>query len=350
MDPDSVREASRVPHGGSDDPNLLDFSANTNPQMPEGVESVYADALDSARSYPDDSYPEFRAAAAAFVNRDSETAAECDPEVVVPTPGGLAALRLAFATQLSPGDSVLVPFPSFGEYAREIRLQGAIPESVPYDELLDANSGEYADLGEYAAVVVCNPNNPTGDTYDPDALRAFAARCQTNDTLLVADEAFLGFTDQPSLAGKEGVVVARSLTKLFGLPGLRAGFAVATGAVQEDLATARRAWNLGSPAAAVAAHCLQQEPFVTETRERVREERARMADSLGEEFGVHSSDAPFLLLDVGDRVVEEVVSTARDRGVAIRDATTFRGLNSHVRVAVRDPAENDRLLEVLSDV
>ena len=339
MDPDSVRAGERVPHGGSDDPDLLDFSANTNPRVPAGVEAVYADAFDAARSYPNDRYPDFRRAAADFVN--------CDPDNVVPTPGGLAAIRLTFATHLEPGDSALVPYPSFGEYAREVRLQGATPEFVPRDELLDADP---ADLADSAVAVVCNPNNPTGDASDPDALREFAARCRDADTLLVADEAFLGFADDPSLAGAEGVAVARSLTKLFGLPGLRAGFAVATGETRDALETARRAWNLGTPAARVGAHCLRDEAFVAETRERVADERARMAERLGEAFGVHPSDAPFLLLDVGDRDPESVVATARERGVAIRDATTFRGLDSHVRVAVRGPDENDRLLEVLADV
>lgn len=338
MDPASVRDAERVPHGGTDDSDLLEFSANTNPRVPDGVEEVYADVLDSARSYPNDDYPEFRAAAADFVNADVE------PNQVVPTPGGLAALRLAFATSLEPGDSALVPYPSFGEYAREIRLQGATPEFVPHDELLDS------DPTDHDLAVVCNPNNPTGDAYHHDALSEFVARCRAADCLLVADEAFLGFTDRPSLAGSEGVVVARSLTKLFGLPGLRAGFAVATSRERDSLETARWAWNLGAPAALVGAHCLRDEAFVAETRERVRRERERMADSLGEQFSVQPSDAPFLLLDVGERDPEAVVATAREQGVAIRDATTFRSLDSHVRVAIRLPDENDRLLEVLADV
>ncbi|PSP55335.1 threonine-phosphate decarboxylase [Halobacteriales archaeon QS_1_67_19] len=336
MDPDSVPAADRVPHGGSDDPDLLDFSANTNPRTPAGVEAVYADALDAARSYPDDAYSDFRAAAAAFV--------DCDPEAVVPTPGGLAALRLVFATRVSPGDSVLVPYPSFGEYAREIRLQGGDPVFVPHDELLDA------DPADHAAAVVCNPNNPTGDAYDAEDLRAFADRCRAADALLVADEAFLGFTDRPSLAGTPGVAVARSLTKLFGLPGLRAGFAVATGDRRADLGTARRAWNLGVPAATVGAHCLRRDEFVAETRRRVARERGRLADALGERYDVHPSEAPFLLLEVDDRDPGEVVAAARERGVAIRDATTFRGLDSHVRVAVKDADRNDRLLEVLAGV
>jgi len=336
MDPDAVAGGASVPHGSSDDPDLLDFSANTNPLVPDGTEELYRGAFDDARTYPPDGYPVYREAAAEYVG--------CAPGAVVATPGGLAAIRLAVETTVDRGDSVLVPYPSFGEYAREVDLQGAHVEPVPHDELLDA------DPAGHALAVVCNPNNPTGDAYDPDELTAFADRCTAAGTPLLADEAFLGFTDHPSLAGHDDVVVARSLTKLFGLPGIRAGFAVATGDLGERLDVARRAWALGTPAATVGAHCMGCDGFVGETRERVRAERERMRETLSDRFGVNPSDSPFLLLDVGEREVAAVIEQARERGVALRNATTFRGLDSHVRVAVRLPEENDRLLEVLGDV
>ena len=77
MDPDSVVDAERVPHGSSDDPDVVDLSANVNPEVPDGTRSVYGDALGAARSYPDDDYPDFRAAAADYVG--------CDAGHIVPT-------------------------------------------------------------------------------------------------------------------------------------------------------------------------------------------------------------------------------------------------------------------------
>ena len=336
MDPDAARRVGRAPHGGADDPGVIDFSANVNPLTPPGVETVYREALEAAQRYPPEPPEAFQEAAAAYVG--------CDAERVVPTAGGLAAIRLAIETTVGPDDSVLVPAPSFAEYAREVRLQGAEPAFVPHDELLAA------DPAGHAMAIVCNPNNPTGDAYEDAALRDFAARCRETGTTLLVDEAFLGFTDRPSLADEPGVVVARSLTKLFGLPGLRAGFAVAEGERLEAIAAARRPWNLGTPALRVGAHCLGQRDFVEATRERVRSERGRMREALSERFDVHPSAAPFLLFDVGDREVASVVDSVRERGIAIRDATTFRGLDDHVRVAVRLPGENDRLLEALADV
>ncbi|WP_440770440.1 threonine-phosphate decarboxylase CobD [Natronorubrum sp. DTA28] len=339
MHPDSIRTGDRVPHGGETDRNVLDFSANTNPYTPDGVEAVYEGALEASRRYPDDDYPDFRAAAAAFVG--------CEPGRVIPTPGGLAAIRLAMECSLEPGDEALVPYPSFGEYAREVRLQGASPRFVPHDELLAVDDGLLEDC---RLAVVCTPNNPTGEATDPDALAAFAARCGEAGTTLLVDEAFLGFTDLSSAARLEAehVIVARSLTKLFGLPGLRAGFAVATGERQDALETARRAWSLGTPAARVGAYCLRQDTFVRDTRERVEHERERMREALERRFDVVPSDAPYLLCDVGDRSVDDVIVSARENGVAIRDARTFRGLDSHVRVAVKDRERNDRLLASLA--
>jgi len=331
---DAIDADGRVPHGSSDDPDVLDFSANVNPRVPDGAEDVFRESFADARRYPDDAFPQFRRDAAAYVG--------CDPDAVVPTAGGLAAIRLAIQTTVSSGDSVLVPFPSFGEYAREVRLQGAEPVFVAHEELLDAA------LDDHAMAIVCNPNNPTGEAVDADALDRFAARCRDGGTTLLVDEAFLGFTDRPSLAGADGVVVARSLTKLFGLPGLRAGFAVATGDHRARLETARMPWSLGSPAAATGAYCMRQETFVDDTRARVERERTRMRERLEARYSVFPSEAPFLLVDCGSSTaVDDLLERVDDHSIAIRDARTFRGLDSHVRVAVRLPEENDRLLEAL---
>ncbi|MFB6131809.1 MAG: threonine-phosphate decarboxylase [Halanaeroarchaeum sp.] len=336
MDPDSIGTIDRVRHGGHADDDQLEFSANVNPTVPDGVASVYEKALDELGAYPPEPPDAFVDAAAEYVG--------ADPESVIPTPGGLAAIRLAIETTVEQGDAVLVPAPSFGEYEREIALQGATPRRVPPSELLDANPDEHA------LAVVCNPNNPTGEAYDRDRLLGFVERARSAGTPVLVDEAFVGFTERESLAGTDGAIVARSLTKLFGMPGLRAGFAVATGPLGERLRRTRRPWNLGLPALRVGTYCMAQTEFVQETRERVRRERRRMAETLEQRYDVTPSDAPFVLLEVTDEPVDEVIERCERRGLRIRDARTFPGLDSHVRVAIRRPAENRRLEAALLDV
>ncbi|MFD1642698.1 threonine-phosphate decarboxylase [Halohasta litorea] len=332
MDPQNLDTLDRVPHGGASDPQLLDFSANTNPASPTGAATVYESAFSAARQYPVDDYCEFRAAAAEYIGVSGRQ--------IIPAPGGLAGMRLLLSVVIDDGDSVAIPAPSFGEYAKEVQLQGGEPTFVDHDEI------QTIDPEPHELVIVCNPNNPTGTAYCPMGLRALADRCRDAGTTLLVDEAFLDFTDEPSLAGTEGVVVARSLTKIFGLPGLRAGFLVATGQLRERLDVARLSWTLSTPAAAVGAHCLGETEFVEETRQRVEAERQRMAERLSERFTVTPSEAPFLLLET-DEPVAEIIDEARSAGIVIRDATTFRGLDSHVRVAIKRDHENDQLLEAL---
>ncbi|AKH96806.1 aminotransferase class I/II-fold pyridoxal phosphate-dependent enzyme [Halanaeroarchaeum sulfurireducens] len=335
MDPNSVPSVDRVPHGGHA-AETVEFSANVNPEVPPGVEDVYRDAFGAVGEYPPEPPTDYVAAAAEYV--------DVDPAHVIPTAGGLAALRLAIETTVETGDTALVPAPSFGEYAREVRLQGATAVPVPESEILDA------DPDDHALAVVCNPNNPTGRAYDRGDLLAFVRRSRAAGTPVIVDEAFLGFTDRETLAGTDGAIVARSLTKLFGLPGLRAGFAVATGKLGERLRRARRPWNLGTPARLVGAYCMQQTDFVGATRDRVERERERMADVLNERYEVFPSAAPFLLLEVTGESVDAVVERCERRGLTIRDARTFATLENHVRVAIRRPAENRRLEEALLDV
>jgi histidinol-phosphate aminotransferase/threonine-phosphate decarboxylase len=325
-------EGPRVPHGSADDPWLLDFSANTNSRTPDGTARVFESALAAARTYPAEDYCEFRCAAANYL--------DCEALQIIPTAGGMAAIRLAVATTLAAGDRALLPTPSFGEYAREVRLQGGDPEFVAVPEL------PRTDPSPYALAVVCQPNNPTGTAYDEGTLREFATRCRDAGTVLLADEAFLDFTERDSLAGHPGVVVARSLTKIFGLPGLRMGYAVATGDLRDRLDGARPTWGMSAPAAAVGTHCLGDRAFVEATRERLAAERERLRDRLSARFDVRPSEAPFLLLDAGDpESVDAAIQDARTAGIAVRDARTFRGLDSHLRVAVRRECENDLLLD-----
>ncbi|WP_158853339.1 aminotransferase class I/II-fold pyridoxal phosphate-dependent enzyme [Halorhabdus sp. CUG00001] len=331
-----AHDVERVQHGSSDDPDVLDLSANINPRTPDGLLGVYRDAFEDARRYPAEPPTAYRETAAEYV--------DCNGTQVVPTPGGLAAIRLAIDLAVGPDDSVLVPAPSFSSYAREVRLQDAEPTFLPQDEILTA------DPADHALAIVCNPNNPTGTLYARDDLLAFAKRCREAETHLLVDEAFLGFTEQTSLAGTPGVTVARSLTKLFGLPGIRAGFAVATGEVREAMVAARRPWNVSVPALATGRYCMRQSGFVAETRRRIREQRDRLRDGLNDRFDVRPSSAPFLLVEVGEPGVDAVLSTAREYDVAIRDARTFRGLANHVRIAVRDRTATDRTLEVFADV
>ena len=333
MDRERARRLDRVTHGSSSDPSILDVSANINPVTPDGVEAVYEAALEESRRYPPEPPLAFMEAAAAHVG--------CDPAQIIPTAGGMAALRLAIALYVNQGTQVLLPAPSFGEYEREVRLHGGTPEWASADTITEM------DPSSYGLAIVCQPNNPTGNAYPRSTLTSFADRCREADTMLLVDEAFIEYTDRETMAAYPGTIVARSLTKIFGVPGIRMGFAVATGQPRDSLEGARRPWNVSSPALAVGTHCLRDQRFIEHSREAVARERDRMVTALKDRYGVYPSEAPFLLLECVSESVDEVLVRAQDARIALRDARSFGGLDNHIRIAIRRPAENDRVLKVL---
>lgn len=333
MNRDAAIRTDRVPRGGADDPGVTDCASGANPERPAGVARVFQSAISSATARPNDDYCSFRVRAGEYVG--------CDPEHVVPAGGGVPALRLAVGVTVAEGEEVAVPYPSFHEYRREVRLQGGTPRFVRWAGITDV------DPAEFALVVAPNPNDPTGTAYADEALRDLADRCRAAGTPLLVDETHLGFTNRVSMASVPGTLVVRSPMHTFGLPGMKAGFVVASGELLTAVENSRPAWSLGVPAEAVATHCMADTEFVERTRRRVRDERERVAAALSEAYDVHPSDSQFLVADVGDRDPTTVVREARDRGVAIRDVSDFRGLSSHVGVAVGTESMNDELVEAL---
>lgn len=336
MKRESITETSHVPHGGSPAQDVIDFSANINPEIPTGTREQYRDAFEDARSYPPEPPTAFIEAAADYI--------DAPPSTITPTAGGLAGIRLTLETLVSPGDNVVIPYPSFSEYEREATLQGCQIQTVPHDEILSI------DPADYSVCFVCNPNNPTGDTYDPTSLRTFAKDCAATNTHLIVDEAFLGFTNQSSMASAPNTIVIRSLTKLFGLPGIRAGFITAPEPYSQALSNARRPWNLSTPALAVGTYVMQQSAFIESTIDRTSTERARLRDHLIEDYIISPSNAPFLLLEPEHTTIDAILDACRKENLIIRDARSFRGLDNHCRIAIRTPTENDQLLAVLLHV
>jgi len=195
-------------------------------------------------------------------------------------------------------------------------------------------------------VVTGNPNNPTG-TLDPAAALAALAR---PGRVLVVDEAFMEFTGEAeSLAGRRdlpGLVVVRSLTKLWGLAGIRAGSLLASSQTASALRAARQPWSVNCLAcAALAAWAKQAADHTAHQVQRLAAIRERLAAALAALPGVRvwPSAANFLLLQVADGPA--VLAGLAARGIAVRPCHSFPGLTvNHLRVAVRDPADNQRLI------
>lgn len=337
------------PRGSLDrrSPVRLDFSASLNAwgPAPEVLAAVRAAPVDG---YPDPECLAPRLAAAERWARPLEEIAF-----------GAGAAELLYAlcfAYLRPGDAVVVPGPSFGEYARSAALCGAVVEEVRgRGDAFRLDAARIADTIRRLRprlAFLCSPNNPTGQAFSRDEARRVADACAETGALLVLDQSYDAFVERPlgtpALPGHPAVVAVRSITKDHALAGVRAAFAAGPAAVIGAMERARIPWAASSAAqaAAVAAVAEAGDAHLRATLPRLRAERERLEREL-RRLGISSvpTATHFLLMEVGDAA--RLTGALRQRhGIAVRDCTSFR-LPRHVRVAARTPAENDALLLAL---
>ncbi len=319
---------------------VIDFSVNTNPLGPPPA-AVTAARRARWTHYPDDT--------AAPLRRElAEREGRAEDEVIVGN-GSAELIWLVALAFLDPGDAAVVVGPTFGEYARAIRVVGA----VVYEERADPTSGFTVDplavvervLAVAGRVVfLCNPNNPTGTLLPPSAVGALADAVP--ESLIVVDEAYRQFVDEPppsaSLLGRGNVVLLRSLTKDYALPGLRLGYALAPASICAALDRVRPPWSVNAVAQAAGLAALRETTHLEEARDEVRRARTYLSAALGAlGLPVLPSAANYLLVRVGD--ARSVRAALLRRGVCVRDCTSF-GLPEYVRVGLRTVPECERLV------
>jgi histidinol-phosphate aminotransferase len=324
------------------DPNeVLDFSANTNPFQPSSAVRAALANIPLDR-YPDRDALGFRSAGAEVLGVPVER--------ILAGNGASELIWLAALAFIRPGDSVLIVGPTYSEYARAAALMGGEVTTWRAREENRFEPDPRAVAVELErrrprAVFVCNPNNPTGAAFDPDALTALAARCPA--TLFVVDEAYLPFAlglRSVLTAPAGNVLVLRSLTKDCGLAGLRLGYAVGPEPVIEALHRAQPPWSVNTLAQAAGVIVMREAPSLTPLQQAQETLRTRLT-ALG--LRPMPSAAPFFLVRVGDGAAFR--RSLLVRRILVRDCASF-GLPEYVRISPRRPEENERLLAAVGEV
>lgn len=351
---DEVARAYRV----SPD-RLIDFSANINPMGPpsRALMRLAREAADRhvLTRYPDPGYAELRRVLATELRV---------PATGVTIANGSVALIGAIIRSIAPRECLLVT-PAFAEYARALRANGCRVRRFPLDAARDfgLDSDAFADvLTKYRPpmCVVVNPHNPSGAlTPRPPMLRVLDRALRTK-TQLVIDEAFMDYVPAETLVaeavGSEHLVVLRSLTKFYGMPALRVGYAVSNPRMAARIAAQLPPWPVTTLAASAAAEAVQDRQYARRTLVSVTDQRRWLSQALGiTGVTVYPSAANFLLLRLPATAPTSARVRARlitDAGVVVRDCRSFDGLSNgrFIRVAVRQRDENEQLVHALQSV
>nr|WP_043527024.1 threonine-phosphate decarboxylase CobD [Halomonas xinjiangensis] len=348
-------DAMLMQFGLDPDREVLDFSANINPLGPPGwLTEQLLSGIGALSHYPD---PEYAEAHRAIARQVEVTEAQ-----VRLTNGGVEAVFLAAALHARKGRGALVIEPTFAEYARACRHYGLGIMQLPLgaeDFHLDLEAALTA-MHDASVIFVCRPNNPTGTVISQEIIETLLERGRETQTTLVVDEAFMDFVspDQsliPLLSRFDNLIVLRSLTKLFAIPGLRLGYLLASTENVARIAALQMPWSVNALAAGLVEPLLADRDFVARTQAWLSDERPRLErglDSLG--FQVVPSHTNFLLFRHADEtrgVMGDVLEKLLHQGILVRHTRNFAGLDGKwLRVAVRSPDENDRLLDALARI
>jgi len=347
-----VFELARLHH--IDPQEIVDFSSNVNPLgPPSSALERLGEATWMVSRYPDPSYHEFRRAVAGY--------AGSPPEGVIEGNGATELIYLFAEAFVKEGDRILVPVPSFGEYERAARARGGAPVFVPPARGLEVDVGRVAEEMSKgcAAVFLSSPNNPTSRTIPEKDLLGLLELASETGTPVCLDEAFVEFTDSPAgLSARVGefpnLLVVRSLTKIFGLPGLRVGYGLSSEETADRLRAAKMPWSLNALAQEAAIAALGDEAFLRRSRAVVSEERGFLYEGLKKipRLEVLRPEANFILARISDGLSASVLkSILLKRRILIRDCSSFLGLgNGYFRVAVKLREDNVKLLSALGEV
>jgi histidinol-phosphate aminotransferase len=317
---------------GLDDIAKLNWNEGLLGPFP-GVHDAVAAELERAWMYPEQAFSDFRDALAAGIGTS--------PNHIIPGHGIQALIVTVAHAFLSPGDAVVVPVPTYGLYAQVCTAAGAHVEQVPArDHRHDVEAVAAAAKRTNARLVwLCDPNNPTGSLAERDEwealLEALPERCA-----VVVDEAYVEFVDpgrrllrEEDVAAGRPVLLLRTFSKIFGLAGLRLGYALADERLAGYLDAVQEPFNVNRAALVAGRTSLARTEIVAERRRANASARALLADGL-RDGGARPfpSEANFVLADVG---VDDLALVDRllRRGLLVRPGSEL-GLRGTVRITV----------------
>ena len=305
--------------------DALDFSANVSPLgLPEGVARAITAALPTADRYPDPLCRELRAKLALHEGVPAE-------QILCGNGAADLIFRLVWARKPR---RALVTAPTFAEYATALKSVGCMVERM---------------------VFLCQPNNPTGQLTALPLVEQILHRCAACGTLLVVDECFLDFLPDHALhtakglLGEGDLVILKAFTKLYGMAGVRLGYALsADTALLEQMQACGQPWGVSSLAQAAGLAALEETAYVEKVRALIAEQRPRLTAGL-RALGLRVLDgrANYLLFQAPETLGEAL----RQRGAVLRSCANYPGLGpGWYRTAVRTRPENEQLLKLLAEV
>jgi threonine-phosphate decarboxylase len=336
---------------------VLDFSGPINflGPSPKALKAIKENAC-LIRFYPDPNPVEFRKEIAAYVGQGVA------PDNIILGNGSIELIYMV-AEAFECNFKAVIPVPSFSEYEKAILRVGGevIFVPLPNNFAMETETITKAITDDTKIVYICNPHSPSGTLYSRETILDLAKFCLKKGIVVSVDENYIEFAQNGQDSTVAGFVkqfsnlfVIRSITKFYGMPGIRFGYATASEEFIEKLQTSRQPWSINGLAGAATLAAFKDTEFIENTKRTIVQEKAKLAKALAEIKGlkVYPSETNFLLVKI---TTPKITSTAlreelAKKGLLIRDCCTFVGLDtSYFRVTVRALEDNRKLVRALKE-
>lgn len=344
--------AAPAPPRAKDPAAPVRLNGNENPWGPsDKARQAMRAAFDSCNRYPNDYIKALREQIAA--------AEGLTPEHVLLGAGSTELLSVAGLAYGLEGGQLVSAYPAFPllmQYAQHFRADWVkVPLDAQHVHDLDAMSQRVTP--QTRLVYVCNPNNPTGTVLPPARLRAFCQRLAGRCTVLV-DEAYIEYLDDPAghtmidlVKQGQDLIVLRTFSKIYGLAGLRIGYALAPPATVQRLARYQMgfAWGQGVPALAAAQASLADPDFVRSSRRQTAAGRQQLLGWLSQQGIRHAAAAANFVFLALDKFPASFAEDLARRGLLVGRAQDYQG-EKWARISIGTPEQMQRLTTALADL
>lgn len=343
--PHYLYESLNLPHPE----HCIDFSANLNPLGPPlGLKEKWSDAYHLITTYPDPN--------ASSLTRKLASDWNVEERNVLIGNGGAELISLV--GRFLSGKRVCIVQPTFSEYELACETAGC---EITYHQLEEGSwrldpTALIKKMPDIDALFLCSPNNPTGIAYHQSAIKTILEETEKLSCFLIVDEAFGDFLlDEVSMITYaqrySKLIVLRSLTKMYAIPGLRLGYMVGNEDVLRNINVIQPPWSVNALALMAGEYCLSQRQHVTLTRNHIQQERKKLQHFFEEYHYVYSQSSVnfHLIRDPQMSDQSDLLQFLLSHGLVPRHTYNFPGLEGRwLRFAIRNSRENQQLMEVLA--
>jgi len=342
-----------VAHGGiysaglGYDPKVIDFSSNVNPLgYPLSIKNSFKEHFSLLSVYPDSNSNELRKYLQKYTSIPSN-------QIVVGN--GATEIIYNFCRAFLKRRKVLIPIPAFANYKSAASLHVASFHFLKTMNLNNSISKLQEEISKKYCVFICNPNNPSGVLTKRKNLLKILESAYDNSSIVFLDECFIELVPNSNeslvsyLKEFDNLFILRSLTKSFGLAGLRIGYGLGSKRMIEVLHKLKIPWNVNGIAQKLAIKALSDVLHLKKTRKIIAREGKFLRYSISkiDGFTCYPSHANFILIKTKMNS-KHLQKKLLKKNILVRDCSTFRGLNNNfIRVAIRTHKENLKLVETL---